>query len=527
MMHSPRRRISLQVGLTIIWLGLACASGETGSQQPGPPASVLVTPALDTIFAASSTQLLAVARDTADLVVPGASFTWSSSANGIATVSVTGQVTAVAAGTAIITADAGTAAGNATVVVQAAAPGTVIVSPSGAAVATGRMILLSAIALDSAGVPVPNASFTWSSGSTSIATVRHGGFVTGVAVGTTSITASSAGNSGSRTVSVQASLTRADSVPVPLIDLGTSTYQGFVGNLYPGGNTPPAAHAAAGNAFAQGVVPLDASGQPSGSGKYVLLSIGFSNTTQEWCAVAADQGCNSWSFMGEALADAAVKSTGLVILDGAKASQTAPSWILSSGAEYNRVRDSILAPAGVTEKQVQVIWTEIANAHPAVSLPATGADALKLEGQAGQMVRAFRIRYPNLKLVFFSTRNYGGYDNVGLNPEPYAFENGFAIKWLIEAQLRQIASGGTQVDPVAGNLDYSTGVAPWVGWGPYLWARGTTPNGAGLLWLRSDFEADGIHPSTTGETKVAGVLLNFFKTSPQTKCWFLISGTCP
>jgi hypothetical protein len=191
------------------------------------------------------------------------------------------------------------------------------------------------------------------------------------------------------------------------------------------------------------------------------------------------------------------------------------------------VRDSILVPAGVTEQQVQVIWTEIANARPTVSLPSTGADALTLEGQAGQMVRAFRARYPNLKLVFFSTRNYGGYDINGLNPEPYAFENGYAIKWLIEAQVRQMASGGGQVDAVAGNLNYSNGTAPWIGWGPYLWARGTSPNGAGLSWPRSDFESDGVHPSTAGETKVGTLLLTFFKTSPQAKCWFLTSGSCP
>jgi hypothetical protein len=427
----------------------------------------------------------------------------------------------------MITADAGPVSGAASVVVQSAGPGTVIVSPGGAAVTPGRFTQLTAVALDSVGTPIPDASFSWSSSNTAIATVRPGGFVTGVAAGTVTITATHASVSGTRVVTVLLSFTRADSALVPIIDLGTSTYQGFAGELYPGSNTTPAAHAAAGAAFAQAVAPLNTSGQPSPSGKYVLLSIGFSNTTQEWCNSAAALGCNSWSFTGQAAADGTVKSTGLLILDGAKGSQTAPSWFPSSAANYNRVRDSILTPAGVTEQQVQVIWTEIANAGPSVALPSTGADALTLEGQAGQMVRAFRARYPNLKLVFFSTRNYGGYDLNGLNPEPYAFENGFAVKWLIEAQVRQMASGGTQVDPVAGNLNYSTGTAPWIGWGPYLWARGTVPNGNGLSWLRSDFESDGVHPSTAGETKVGALLLAFFKTSPQSKCWFLTSGSCP
>lgn len=505
----------------------ACGSSGNDSQKPGPVASVQVTPAADTLYVAAATQLTAVARDSNGAVLPGTSIVWSSSNTGVAGVSVTGQVTGVAVGTATIIADAGTAGGTASMTVQSAGPGTVIVSPGGAAVAVGSVTQLTAVALDGAGTPIPDAAFTWSTSNSSIATARLGGFVTGVAPGTATITATHAGLGGTRTVSVQASLTRADTAAVPLIDLGTATYQGFTGQLYPDGNTIPTAHRSAGIAFAQAVVPLDTNGQPSPSGSYLLLSIGFSNTSQEWCARVAAPVCNSWSFTGQALADGGVKTTGLVILDGAKGGQTAPTWTQSTAANYNRVRDSILAPAGFTELQVQVIWTEIANANPVTSLPSTGADALTLASQAGQMVRAFRVRYPNLKLVFFSTRNYGGYNITGLNPEPFAFEDGFVIKWLIEAQLRQMASGGTQVDPVAGDLDYSIGAAPWVGWGPYLWADGTTPNSAGLSWLLSDFEADGVHPSTAGETKVGALLLTFFKTSPHTKCWFLTSGTCP
>ena len=505
----------------------ACGSAGNDSQNPGPVASVQVTPPSDTLFVASATQLTAVARDSSGTVMSGVSIAWSSSDPAVAVVSVTGQVTGVAVGTATITAGAGPAAGTASLTVQSAGPGTVIVSPGGAGTAVGSVTQLSAVALDNTGTPIPDATVTWTSGNTSIATVRHGGFVTGVSAGTATITATHAGMSGSRPVAVQGSFPRADTAAVPLIDLGTATYQGFVGELYPDGNTMPAAHSAAGLAFAQAVVPLNTSGQPSPSGKYVLLSVGLSNTTQEWCSTSTPSPCTSWSFTGQAATDGSVKSTGLVILNGAKGGQVAPTWTQPNAANYQRVVDSILTPAGVTEQQVQVIWAEIANGRPVTALPRAGADALTLEGQEGQMLRAFRNRYPNLKLVFFSARNYGGYDNTGLNPEPYAYESGFAIKWLIEAQIRQMASGGTQVDPIAGNLNYSTGVGPWVGWGPYPWARGTTPNSDGLSWIRADFESDGVHPSTAGETKVGALLLTFFKTSPHTKCWFLTSGTCP
>ena len=68
---------------------------------------------------------------------------------------------------------------------------------------------------------------------------------------------------------------------VPLNDLGSGTYQGFPGGLYPDGkNRRPAPHEAAGVKLAAQVQPLDADGKPSSDGRIVLLGIGFSNTVQ-------------------------------------------------------------------------------------------------------------------------------------------------------------------------------------------------------------------------------------------------------
>lgn len=34
-----------------------------------------------------------------------------------------------------------------------------------------------------------------------------------------------------------------------------------------------------------------------------------------------------------------------------------------------------------------------------------------------------------------SSRTYGGYATTELNPEPYAYQSGFSVKWLVQDQL--------------------------------------------------------------------------------------------
>src|SRR5262249_14498259 len=88
------------------------------------------------------------------------------------------------------------------------------------------------------------------------------------------------------------------------------------------------------------------------------------------------------------------------------------------------------------------------------------------------------------------------------------------------AQIDQMRNGGVIVDSRAGDLNYSTG-APWIAWGPYLWANGATPRFDGLYWLQSDLVSDGTHPSQSGQRKVGTQLLYFFKTAPTPRNWFL------
>ncbi len=283
----------------------------------------------------------------------------------------------------------------------------------------------------------------------------------------------------------------------PLSELGTGTYKGFVGGLYPaGGNVEPTAHAAAGQSRAQAVTSLDTSGTPNAGGKVVLLSLGMSNTTQEFCSGSSTTtNCSSWSFMGQAAADPTVNHTTLAIVNGARGGQDAQAWDAATDANYDTVRLNRLGPLGLNERQVQIVWVKQADAGPRDSLASAQSDAYQLESRLGNIARALRTHYPNLKMIFLSSRIYAGY--------------------------------ATTTDARAGDLNYNSGAA-WLAWGPYLWADGLTPRQAdGLVWQSTDFVQDGTHPSQSGQQKVATMLLAFFKTSPFTKCWFVTGGTCP
>lgn len=104
--------------LTVACSGGCSADGPSTSPTGRAPASVAVSPAVDTLAPGATRQLLAVVRDVSGDPMVDAAVGWSSSDTAIATVAA-GTVTARAAGTATITAASGSARGAATVVVVA------------------------------------------------------------------------------------------------------------------------------------------------------------------------------------------------------------------------------------------------------------------------------------------------------------------------------------------------------------------------------------------------------------------------
>lgn len=285
---------------------------------------------------------------------------------------------------------------------------------------------------------------------------------------------------------------------VPIDDLGTGTYQGRQGGLYPNGSdVRPESHTVGGLAQAARIIPRNANGAPSANGKIVFLSIGMSNCTQEF---------SRFIELGNADTD---KSPNVVLIDGAQGGQTA-SIILDPAAGFWTVVAQRLQAAGVTAQQVQAIWFKEADASPTSGWPAY---AQTLRDEFETVMNVIHVKFPNARICYVASRIYAGYATSLLNPEPYSYEQGFSCKWLIEDQIN--GDPGLNYDPANGPV-----MSPWIDWGKYNWADGLMPRGDGLTWECSDFVSDGTHPSPQGRDKVAHILLSHLHREP-TASWYL------
>jgi hypothetical protein len=285
----------------------------------------------------------------------------------------------------------------------------------------------------------------------------------------------------------------------PINDLGTGTYAGFQGGLYSGGsNVVPPAHLASAMSEAAAVVPLDAAGNPAPTGRIVFLSIGMSNTRNEW-----DE------FMPLTAVDP-IKDPHVQVVQGAQGGQAA-NVINTPTATYWTWLDGQVAAAGATNAQVQVVWLKEAHSSPTDPFP---TEALRLRDDLTIILGILKDKFPNLRLAYLSSRIYAGYATGALNPESYAYESGFAVKWTIEDQIA--GNPALNWNPGAGPVE-----APLLLWGPYTWADGLVPRSDGLIWQCSDYASDGTHPNPVGSLKVANMLLDMCHLDPTAVEWYV------
>ena len=485
---------------------------------------------------------------------------WTSADNASATVSTLGVVQGLSATSSVtITATLGGQSGSVPVaVVKGSGMSLLTLFPTDGWAYLNGTLQMSSTYTPTGGQPQDVTSqTTWTSSSPAKASIDANGLVHGLmSDGEVLITGTYQGNTASTLLTVSHAPLANN---IPIMDMTSSqTYMGFPGGLYENGNNPPSDHHDPdGIAFGNQIQPLDINGNPSASGTIAFISIGLSNTSLEFGGFV--------NYVADPSRSSQVNPR-LAVLNGAKPGEAACSYVdpvlapidtctvqpYTSGDkqnQYDRIRDEVLATAtgapgvvpgcGTTtnpclsEKQVQAVWVKEASPAPEGSGFSTLCDpsssgcvndvtiteALHFEQQLGQIARALRVRYTNLKQVFLASRIYAGYIIIDKSPEPFAYEYGFSAKWLIQAQVEQMRGQGA--DSVAGDLNYNNGTAPWIAWGPYLWANGANPRSDGLEWIRdTDYQTkDYQHPSQAGINKVDGLLFTFFTTSAYTP-WF-------
>lgn len=199
-------------------LVMACGGGGGSSTPPPapPPAataltSITLAPSGPTLNVGASVDVQATGHfsDGTTVTPYDSQVTWTSSAPGTASVSASGLVNGVAAGTANITAAKGPIQGSATVTVQASTAilTSITLNPAaGVTLNVGQTVDFTATANWSNGTSTTpyDSSVIWTTNLPNVATVNSAGVVTAVAAGSATLTASANGLNTTAAITVRA-----------------------------------------------------------------------------------------------------------------------------------------------------------------------------------------------------------------------------------------------------------------------------------------------------------------------------------
>jgi len=236
----------------------------------------------------------------------------------------------------------------------------------------------------------------------------------------------------------------------------------------------------------------------------VVVSIGLSVTFDTFVMFESDM-----------QADPNVNSH-LVFVPGAQPRAEASLFADPNNGVWTPIFQSFLPQAGLTANQVVAAWVDETDTTVTGTFP---SDIAALQSELETISQNLHAKFPNLKLVYFGSRIYGGYSNNTTrppqDPEPFAYESGFAAKWAIQDQINGNA-----------NLNYNAAngpvMAPWMGWAAYTWANGLLARNDGTVWGCQDLQFDGTHVSNpVGRQKEANMMIQFFKSDTTSVPWFV------
>lgn len=242
-------------------------------------------------------------------------------------------------------------------------------------------------------------------------------------------------------------------------------------------------------------LPLTLTTQPAPSitpvdGVIGVVCIGMSNANQECGRLLAAIGSGGpW---------AAEVSPAVRLVNCAVGSHAIERWIdpAFDATLWDVCLGPKLAARGVRRDQVRVILHKAANQYGLGAggaalphFPAASSNFAAFERNLTAFAARVRPAFPNVQAVYTSSRSYGGFTSRPDRGEPQAYEEGHALnRWL---------AANPRVDGV------------WYGWWAYLWAPECTTsvrNGGGVCYERADFVDDAVHPSASGQIKIARLM---------------------
>ncbi|MEO7363109.1 MAG: Ig-like domain-containing protein, partial [Gemmatimonadaceae bacterium] len=193
-----------QVRLAARWLCVLAVVAGCKDAPTGPPAvaTVAVTVPSSSFTAGTSQQLSVVVKDANGSVLTDRHISWTTLNSSVATVSGGGLLTATFPGTTTVFATVDGKSGSGEVTVLPIPVTFVSITPLTIGITVGNAQQLTAILRDATGSFVDGRTVVWTSSDVSVASVSGSGLVTGVAVGTTTISATSEGKTGTASVVV-------------------------------------------------------------------------------------------------------------------------------------------------------------------------------------------------------------------------------------------------------------------------------------------------------------------------------------
>ena len=199
---SSRRRLfgAPLLALAGVVFALSACSDKT-TEPVSTVSSIVVTPRVTDLRIGATQQLAASAFDVSGGAVAGKNFVWSSAEPTIATVSATGMVTVLAAGSTSIFARVDNVSGFAAIV-GSAPISTVSIVPLSSVLPPGQSVQLSYATTDAKGGLILGRPFTFTSSAPSVVTVSNTGLLTGVALGTSTVTLTTEGKTATVNVTV-------------------------------------------------------------------------------------------------------------------------------------------------------------------------------------------------------------------------------------------------------------------------------------------------------------------------------------